>query len=99
MKELLGEAFGSIMDANWKTWLGHALLGAVIVVIGTVWGFTPGAVIFAVFVAFLYREISDIVAWAVAPEPKKTLAAKVQDGFFDLTAPLLGAGLAGLLLF
>ena len=87
--------YAKLFSANWATWLGHAALGGLIVLVGTWWGFTPDAVIFAVFVAFFYREVSDLLAWAFAPEPKLSTAAKVADGFFDLTAPLAGAGVVG----
>jgi hypothetical protein len=85
-------------DADWKTWLGHGLLGALIAAVGVLWQLTPLAILYAVFAAFFYREASDLLNWRFAPEPKPHLAKKIKDGFFDLVAPLIGAGIAGALL-
>ena len=98
MKDRLSAAFGWIMDANWKTWLGHGLLGAAIAGLGILWQQSANGIVFAVFIAFFYREVSDLINWKVAPEPKPKLNEKVRDGFFDLVAPLIGAGIAGALL-
>jgi hypothetical protein len=65
---------------NLYTWIGHGILGFLITV-----AFGP----VATFVAFLYREVSDVLgAWSRG-EP-----IKWRDGFFDLWAPLAGAAIA-----
>ena len=84
-----------ILDANWKTWIGHAVLGFLIAAV-TLWiGFDRNTAGWTVFVAFIYREASDLLAWAVSDDPDKpALREKLMDGYFDLWSPLAGSVLA-----
>ena len=102
MTARLRAAYDWLMAKDWITWLGHGLLGALMYLL-----FRSFAV---VFVAFLYLEMSDLLAWYLDPNPvwdgpspvrrghKPGLGAKLRDGFLDLWAPLVGAALVGLLL-
>jgi hypothetical protein len=81
-------------DADWKTWLGHFLLGAIMVVVCYFAGLGRDDAIFAVALAFLYREISDLVSWWGKPKDiRRPIGEKVRDGLVDLIAPVLGAAL------
>ena len=89
--------YEKVFSRDLATWIGHGLLGFVI---GLVLG--PAAV----FAAFLYRELSDLLNWKLDPRPafwadgppipgyKKRFGPKLKDGFFDLFAPMIGAILA-----
>jgi len=90
--------YDRIFSEDYATWIGHGLLGFLI---GLVLG--PGAV----FAAFLYRELSDLLEWKFDERPewqfdtppgssafKRRFGPKLKDGFFDLGAPMLGAILA-----
>jgi len=97
MKDRLVAAFSWIMDSDWKTWVGHALLGGLIALVGFTAGVNAVGVSYAVLSAFLYREISDLFSWYVDKDPeKKSLQAKLKDGFIDLWSPLAGAAIVGL---
>lgn len=97
MFDRLKYGFGWITDADWKTWVGHGLLGALVALVGFAAGVGPVGVGYAVFAAFFYREISDLASWASSDDPgKKPLQAKLKDGFIDLWAPLAGAAIVGL---
>lgn len=89
-----------LTDRNWKTWLGHALLGALIGALGVAARVDDVGISYAVVCAFLYRELSDLAMYFVTPvaERTKPLGEKLVDGFFDLWAPVLGCVLAVLLL-
>lgn len=62
------------------TWIGHGILGFLITL-----AFGPDTT----FVAFLYREVSDVLGTWSRGKP-----IKWRDGFFDLWAPLVGAAIA-----
>jgi hypothetical protein len=99
MGEKLSKVMAWITDADWKTWIGHAMLGATIVLVGYNMGVGFDGVIFGALAAFVYREVSDLIAWVGKPYPKRSLGAKLRDGFIDLWAPLVGAGLLALILY
>ena len=93
----LKAGFSWIMEADWKTWVGHAILGALIALVGFLAGVNAVGVSYAVFAAFFYREISDLASWAFDDDPdKKPLGAKLKDGFIDLWGPLVGMSIVGL---
>jgi len=98
MKDRLSAAFGWIMDANWKTWIGHFLLGALIAGTTLAVGLGKGGAAWTVFIAFIYREASDLLAWALDDDPDKpTFHEKMHDGFLDLWSPLAGAAVVSML--
>lgn len=80
----LRSAWAWAQDADWKTWVGHGLVGFLLALL-----FGP------VFVAgaFVYREVSDIVNWW-GGDRTRPFRDKLRDGFFDLWSPLVGAALA-----
>ncbi len=71
------------------TWVGHGVMGALLYI---PFGFA------GVFAAFLYREVSDLLEWWAAPQPKRRLRDKLRDGFFDLWSPMVGAVIMSLIL-
>lgn len=81
------------------TWIGHAVQGVLIFYV-ILWatGGNDVAAGLAVFVAFLHREISDLVTFLynTRDDPgtrKALLPQKARDGFFDLFAPLVAVGI------
>jgi len=110
MRSLLGKAYTWLTSQNFITWIGHGLLGAAIAAVGFAAGVGAVGVSYAVLAAFLYRELSDLLAWYLDENPvwdgpapvrrghKAPLQAKLKDGALDLWAPLVGAALVGLLL-
>jgi hypothetical protein len=79
-----------LLDADWKTWLGHGIIGFAITAIAG-WQFTLGA--------FVYREVSDLITWYFADSEwgKPAFQDKLRDCFFDLWSPMAGAALAMIL--
>ena len=96
----LRNLYDHVNSSDGATWAGHGVLGFAI-------GCVLGPV--AVFAAFMYRELSDLLVWKFDDRPvyvadgkvpvgyKRTLHAQAKDGFFDLFAPMVGAALAELL--
>jgi len=92
--------YDKVFSTDVATWIGHGVLGFLI-------AFVLGPA--ATFAAFLYRELSDLLAWKFDDRPvymaagkvpvgyKRALGPKLKDGFFDLWSPLAGAALAELL--
>lgn len=107
---MVGKVYAWLTSQDWITWIGHGLLGAAIAAVGFAAGVGAVGVSYAVLAAFLYRELSDLLAWYLDDSPvwdgpppvrrghKPGLGAKLRDGFLDLWAPLVGAALVGLLL-
>lgn len=86
---------------DWRTWIGHGLIGFCMAAI-TIWVWRgPSAVGIAgwtVLWAFLYREFDDILKWKTKPpEERRPWREAIRDGFFDLWAPLAGAAIASIL--
>ena len=83
---------------DWRTWIGHGLLGFIIMAIGLMVGFGVNAAVWAVFVAFVYRELDDLLKWWGADkETRRPFGDKLKDGFLDLWSPLAGAVIAAVL--
>jgi hypothetical protein len=82
------KAWAWVHSRDLFTWLGHGVLGFILT-----WWFSP----IVTFVAFAYREASDLLAWWAAPEPKRPLREKLVDCWMDLWAPMAGAAIAVLL--
>jgi hypothetical protein len=82
---------------DWRTWIGHGVLGFVFMAAGLLLGYSISAAAWAVLVAFLYREIGDLIGWFFEDKATRlTLHDKLRDGFFDLWAPLAGAAIASI---
>jgi predicted branched-subunit amino acid permease len=95
----LSKIYGWFTRADWVTWIGHALIGALIAAVGVLANVDDIGISYAVLAAFVYRELSDLLAWAIEDKAtRRPLGAKLRDGFLDLWAPLIGAALAVLLL-
>jgi len=102
MTAKLKAAYDWVMSQDWYTWVGHGLLGALLYLL-----FRSFAV---VFVAFLYREVSDLLNWwrddrdvwtGRGPIPatrKPPFQHKLKDGFLDFYAPMVGAVLVKVVL-
>ena len=98
MIDKLKSGFDWILDADWKTWIGHFLLGALIAGASLAVGLGEGGAAWTVFIAFVYREASDLLAWVLDDDPDKpTFDAKLKDGALDLWAPLAGAAVVSML--
>lgn len=95
----LSDLWTRLHSTDVVTWIGHAVQG-VLIFYFLLWatGGNDVAAGLAVFVAFLHREISDILSFLYktrdAPGLRKShLPDKLRDGFFDLFAPLVAVGI------
>lgn len=84
-----------ITDKDWKTWVGHALLGIVIFFVTAGLTVSTGGVNWAVCAAastayFLGREVTNIEPYIAAYIQDKTPIPmrKITDGFFDFWTPM-----------
>jgi len=84
----------NLTDKNWKTWIGHSVLGLVIFFIVANLGRATTGVNWAVSAAaatayFFGREVTNIEPYVVAYITDRTQipVEKVIDGFFDFWAP------------
>ena len=91
-----------LTSSNWKTWLGHALVGFTMAFL-VQWAAGPSEAFWAVAIAFLYRELSDFERHGrLDPPPGLGFKGFLlfgwnsfrDDGYFDLVTPFIGYGVA-----
>lgn len=91
----LQQVWEYLTDRNWKTWLGHAVLGVVIFFAVAGMSLVTGELNFAVAAAaaaayFFGREVTNLEPYVMEyiKDRKQIPTLKIVDGFFDFWTPM-----------